>query len=182
MICIRIFFFILAWCVRNSQKNNLKKLVYLLHDHISFSNQIKNIFFTKTPITSKDATKFTSDSIAIKWNDTWSQLPTTNKLRYIQLTTPKFGIPPLTPAGKEKSLSVDLRIAHALFTHSYILNKSLPPFYLTCSVPHSRIDCPKFDLTSSRLSLSPSLLNFLGDNEATLFRLFNFLQQFNLLS
>ena len=100
----------------------------------------KNIFIPFT-----DLKKKVNDYVGNQWIRSWSK-QINNKLFHIVPDLSKR-LPCYTSNRKTDTILTRLRIGHTLFSHSFLLNKTDPPWCSPCdsllSVKHILLDCPE---------------------------------------
>ena len=123
-----------------------------------------------------------------KWQQTWSAIPLTNKLRKIKDNSCRW----LSSLQKERLHEVvltRLRIGHTKLTHGYLMNTPHDPAPIcdACLVPitvtHIMIECAKYNLIRPRYFRNNTLKGILAEGEHFSSDLiFRFLRNCGLLS
>lgn len=127
------------------------------------------------PIPAKDAVRWSKNSIRESWDSSWFR----NRDPFLRRIKPSTPIWPDNPDPKSRRILSRLRIGHTRLTHSYRLDKTVPPTCPTCNLPltvsHILTECLAYQNersangldTALELVLSPpyekQLIQFLKD-------------------
>ena len=160
----------------------------------SADREAKAVVQTDNPIPSfclphRDYYSHFSSILRDRWQDSWYNVAG-NKLRSIKSSVSVWN----TSCRRDRHLEVvlaRLRIGHTKLTHQHLMNGDPLPYCDGCIVPltvhHILTECPEYHqqrancFGSDGLSGQVSLANILGDNDAAVPNLFNFLYQSDLL-
>ena len=131
-----------------------------------------------TKITISDATQNIKNKILDVWQNYWSKVPLTNKLRNIKPYVNQWKNT-LNISRREEVVITRARIGHTHLTHSYLISKEPRPTCETCrvnlSILHIMIECPNFSISRKTLNNPTAIQQAL--NEVNTKNICNFFSQ-----